>query len=365
MQCTNCKSEILATAKFCPECGNKVENLGKTCPNKDCNRSGLPQDAVFCPDCGTKLPESDKSVSHTFSMRETEKGLNAESLALEILRREKDQITQRIAKSIDIICIDISIEIDKRFSGIIKYTPQWIIELQIKSIFDTFHPKDSAKQIIDEILKKYQTKLEKEQIDWTTSTLNPFVQEKMEDLQEELRTKLESFYLEVDAVKMKLSGVDVNVKAPSKGERIGAAIVGLYVDAGSAVYDAQFGFVPGLFKQMALQINAIFTMLLVGCMNPIVIKPIIMNDAFMSILNRGTQVERTIKQEVANKICAQIQTERAGQSEKMLIEQRRNLQKLTKSISNSLTNELNSVEEQINKILEEKRKGVAKLLQLK
>jgi uncharacterized protein (TIGR02145 family) len=55
MQCTKCKSEILATAKFCPECGNKVEKMGKTCHNKDCKRSNLPLEAMYCPDCGTEL----------------------------------------------------------------------------------------------------------------------------------------------------------------------------------------------------------------------------------------------------------------------------------------------------------------------
>jgi Pyruvate/2-oxoacid:ferredoxin oxidoreductase delta subunit len=63
MRCNNCKSEILATAKFCPECGNKVENKGKTCTNKDCNRTGLPLEAIYCPDCGTKLFESEIVVS--------------------------------------------------------------------------------------------------------------------------------------------------------------------------------------------------------------------------------------------------------------------------------------------------------------
>ena len=54
MQCTKCKSEILATDKFCTECGNTVETQGKTCPNPKCKRSGLPDEAVYCPDCGTK-----------------------------------------------------------------------------------------------------------------------------------------------------------------------------------------------------------------------------------------------------------------------------------------------------------------------
>jgi GTPase SAR1 family protein len=309
------------------------------------------------------IPSEEKILS--ISIQEIEKRLLAEKPRLERLRKEKDQITQRISNRIDRICIDASREVDRRFSEIVNNTPQWINELQLESSFRAFHPKDSATQIIDEILNKYQVKLEKEQIDWTTSSLNPFVQEKMEDLQEEFRTKLESFYLEVDAVKMKLSGVDVNVKDPSKGERIGAAIVGLFVDAGSALYGAQFGFSAGLFKQMALQIGAIITMLLVGITNPLTMLPVILVIALGSIWIRGNQVEQKIKQEVSNKICAHIQTESVGQSEKILLKLKQDLHKLTKSIGDSLTNELNSVEEQVNNVLEEKRKGEAKVAQRK
>lgn len=63
MQCTNCKTEILVTAKFCPECGHKTENKYKTCPNPSCNRSGLPEEAVFCPDCGIKLSVTTNGIS--------------------------------------------------------------------------------------------------------------------------------------------------------------------------------------------------------------------------------------------------------------------------------------------------------------
>jgi len=77
MQCTNCSSEILATAKFCPECGHKVENKGKTCPNKECNCTGLSPEAVYCPDCGTELKR--KIASFT----ETVNGVSFEMVAVE------------------------------------------------------------------------------------------------------------------------------------------------------------------------------------------------------------------------------------------------------------------------------------------
>jgi len=60
MKCWNCGSENPELAKFCNTCGEKPKPQGKTCPNKDCNRSGLTEDALFCPDCGCAISPSEK-----------------------------------------------------------------------------------------------------------------------------------------------------------------------------------------------------------------------------------------------------------------------------------------------------------------
>ena len=73
MQCTKCKSEILATDKFCPECGNTVNTQGKTCSNPKCKRSGLPDEAVYCPDCGTKC----NTTLTTINLDKTKEQLNS------------------------------------------------------------------------------------------------------------------------------------------------------------------------------------------------------------------------------------------------------------------------------------------------
>lgn len=309
------------------------------------------------------IPNEERMLS--VSMQEIEKRINAEKPRLDRLKRDKEQITQRISNKIDRICIDTSRLIDSRFSELNGKTPIWINEIQLENSFRPMHAKDSANKIIEEILKKYQAKLEKEQIEWTSNTLNPFVQDKLEDLQDEFKTKLEDFYLEVDSVKMKISGVDVSVKDPSKGERIGAAIVGLFVDAGSAWYGSQFGFGPGLFKQMALQIGAIITMILVGITNPLTMIPVILTIAFIGILTGGGQVTNKIKQEIISKVCAQIRNKAPEQTEEMTNQIKSNLNKITMSIKKGLENELNSVDEQVNKVLEEKRRGEAKVAERK
>lgn len=66
MQCTKCKTENPATAKFCNNCGAKIEKQDKICPNPICKRSGLPEDANFCPDCGTRLAKSEIEALQSF-----------------------------------------------------------------------------------------------------------------------------------------------------------------------------------------------------------------------------------------------------------------------------------------------------------
>lgn len=309
------------------------------------------------------IPNEERMLS--VSIQEIENKINIEKPRLDRLKRDKEQIIQRISSKIDRICIDTLKLINSRFSELNSKTPIWINEIQLENSFSPMHAKDSANKIIEEILKKYQAKLEKEQIEWTSNTLNPFVQDKLEDLQDEFKTKLENFYLEVDSVKMKISGVDVSVRDPSKGERIGATIAGLFVDAGSAWYGAQFGFGPGLFKQMALQIGAIITMILVGITNPLTMIPVILTIAFIGILTGGRQVTNKIKQEIISKVCAQIRNKAPEQTEEMINQIKTNLNEITNSIRNGLENELNSVDEQVHKVLEEKRRGEAKVAERK
>jgi len=68
--CPNCKAEVPAGAKFCLECGTKIEALGddemicpacgkKTHKGKFCMECGAPL-VRKCPQCGNELPASAK-----------------------------------------------------------------------------------------------------------------------------------------------------------------------------------------------------------------------------------------------------------------------------------------------------------------
>ena len=64
MKCSKCNFENPDSAKYCQECGMKLEPQHKACTNKECRDFGkyiLPLEAKFCPRCGEKIEEEECS----------------------------------------------------------------------------------------------------------------------------------------------------------------------------------------------------------------------------------------------------------------------------------------------------------------
>ena len=58
MKCSKCNFENSDNAKFCQECGSKIEPQKKACINEECCDFGkyiLPPETNFCPRCGYKI----------------------------------------------------------------------------------------------------------------------------------------------------------------------------------------------------------------------------------------------------------------------------------------------------------------------
>ena len=82
MKCSKCNFENLDSAKFCQECGMKLEPQHKACTNKECRDFGkyiLPLEAKFCPRCGQMIKgqessEEKKNTNKTSSKKEESDG---------------------------------------------------------------------------------------------------------------------------------------------------------------------------------------------------------------------------------------------------------------------------------------------------
>lgn len=58
MNCPNCNKEVSPEWELCPFCGYKP----KKCSNPQCNSGWLRQEARFCPECGSKVEGDASSV---------------------------------------------------------------------------------------------------------------------------------------------------------------------------------------------------------------------------------------------------------------------------------------------------------------
>ena len=99
MKCPNCGEEIPDTAKFCGECGTKIEKK-VCCP--ECGNE-LKSGAKFCPECGTKVGSSADTSSS--ASKETKKEAKATSpwggmLNEEILTRQLDDTQREAVRSV-------------------------------------------------------------------------------------------------------------------------------------------------------------------------------------------------------------------------------------------------------------------------
>ncbi len=99
--CPNCKSELEENAKFCQECGEKINGKSKekknTKPKKEkksektCSHCGeeLEKDEIFCSNCGKKIEDKSKEKKNTKPKKEKKSEKTCPHCGEEL---EKDEI---------------------------------------------------------------------------------------------------------------------------------------------------------------------------------------------------------------------------------------------------------------------------------
>ena len=107
MKCQNCNAEISDSAKFCPECGSKIERVSH------CIQCGteLSNGAKFCPECGTPVkasesrsaqPKQEDDVDNLFGFSE-------------------EQLDELIGNEHKLVCIDSVYPEEERIADVELY----------------------------------------------------------------------------------------------------------------------------------------------------------------------------------------------------------------------------------------------------
>ena len=278
------------------------------------------------------------------------------------LERKKNQIIQNLTNRINRISLETRDKIDNLFNNLISKTPSMLDEVEVTSNFNPFKPKDSAGEIIKELLDGYKGKMEEESLTWTDKNLTPYLDTVKKELSSEFGGKIEEFCLEVDNIKIDLVGVsgseEVGIKKVSAAERIGAAALGLFVgDIGAGWVGANFGFGEHLWRQIALQIGAVVTMILVGITNPVTMIPVIVGIALFGVA-RGKKVAiKKIRESASKKIVEEIRKSSTSQAKELNKKIHDSLSQNIVPIGNALDKEISSVKKQVEAVIRQKKAG--------
>ena len=81
-KCIKCGTEVAPTAKFCGECGTKIERK-KYCP--ECGTEVMPEQK-FCTECGTRLVVSETLAPQPKRESEQSKAVTVEDEILKLNR---------------------------------------------------------------------------------------------------------------------------------------------------------------------------------------------------------------------------------------------------------------------------------------
>ncbi|MES1159597.1 MAG: hypothetical protein ABUM51_02480, partial [Bacteroidota bacterium] len=273
------------------------------------------------------------------------------------LETQKNLIIREMEVKIEKAGFDIQREIDSNLNYVINNAPGWVNGIVVEKKFDPFHPKKSGGAIVTEILEKLQARMENEQVKWVKDKLTPLMESKMQETFTEREENLKKFYIALEDVKIELAGIspeEAGLKEKSTAERIGATIVGLFVDAGSAWYGYNFGFSKGLFRQMGIQLGAIITMMLLGITNPITMLPVILLIAAAGIFTGRGAVATELKKPILKRVLEELQNNRQETSDKMTEGILSKMRESAKAIQAVLEGEIGSVKTHVEQILKDK-----------
>jgi GTPase SAR1 family protein len=278
---------------------------------------------------------------------------------LEKLQTRQEATRQNITRQIDQAIPDIRFHINKFFSDLNTNIPVWIDEFEPLTSVGMIPSKGKIESIIAEISDYIKERVELEQLEWQTDTLAPLIQNKVENIITSNEGNLENFFLELDKIKVTISGV----QPPDEGnvpltERLLAAGAGFFATGLSgATLGGMEGFSKDFVKGIMWQGAAILGLAIIGLLNPLTIAAVIGASFFSSTLKAGGKILKKIKDKVSGTIQDQVCNSGLDSMENMLDGLKNQLWERFEPILNGMDAEIQELETQVNRIIEEMEQG--------
>lgn len=279
---------------------------------------------------------------------------------LDAMQEKKRQLAQRITLMIERMVPDITRCTHNFFNDLSDKIPVWVNDYEVTNSMSLLHIKQSAGEIIEEILEDVKGRIEDEQNIWLNNTLKILIEDKVKDMLSSVEQNLENFYVEIDQIRIDISGgsgSETVTDVPLWQRVVGVGGGLLIGDLGLAAAGGAFGLNKEFVKQIAIQIGAYVGLALIGLLNPITIIAVIIGGIIFGGFKQKKQLVEKVKKEVIKNLTDQINQASYNCTDRIVEDVKGKISEFGDLIVSSMDTEINEISIQVEDIIKQLESG--------
>lgn len=236
----------------------------------------------------------------------------------------------------------------------------WVEDYEPTTELGMLPSKAKAEELANELADFLTQKLDSETRSWMAGPFTKLVEDKAQQLKDQLEGRLEEFYVSLDQVKFGITGGtgDEGANAVPVWQRVVAGAAGLMfglVDV--AVIGASTGLNADFAKQLAVTIAGEIALILLGLFNPLTFIAILAANIFVAVGRSKNRMVESAKKSVADEFCRGISEKGEDLAHAAVEGALESLRSVKELVGESLTNELEEMRHQMDLIIHEMEQG--------
>lgn len=277
-------------------------------------------------------------------------------------RLTRDRIMRQIDLSQRQMEKDVTSASEKILREVIDKIPSWAESSKATTTIKVFTLKhrETINALVNEVSQSIEQSIQKRVKLWKSSTLAPLLEKHSKTMNDKIEADIDKFYIGVDAMQSNMStskNKSLDEKNLTGKERFLASMTGFLVgDIYSSLHGARFGF-SGLWVAVGTQITLLVTMTLLGVVNPFVIIPVLLGGGLFNAFLNADGMTAKMKKKVGEQFVEALKKESGTFSKSISEDVMKQASKFVGRADMALSKEILQIEEQIESVIEAKKKG--------
>lgn len=298
------------------------------------------------------------------SIEELEKRYRNAEIPLKNLETKKQLLISHIDNAITDISREAFDLANAYFVDLPEKINSWADEYEIESKIGFIPQKSTLEPMVKEVIGNLKLLVEQNIAQWNQDELAPMIESKMETLQESLEEEAREFIESIDKLRVEISvGEQVDEKEIAEQEE--PSTLGRLAAGGWGILTGDFvsggmGMVMGvkaLVNTLVGYIVAAVIVVVFNVVNPVAIIAILASAIAGGQFANRLSLKRAIRTKVGEKFANEISANTKELCSKIEGEVKKELNKFNTSIANGLSGEISSVRDEVEEILEERKKS--------